>query len=63
MSEYFDFQKLEKNSIEELQTHFFELEDEICKLIKIIDESKTKRDNIQCAQWNIMEIIRKKKII
>ena len=61
MSEYFDFQKLEKNSIEELQTQFFELEDKIDKLTSIIDESKTKRDNIKCDQWNIMEIIRKKK--
>jgi len=61
MSEYFDFQKLEKNSIEELQTQFFELDDEISKLIGILDDAKTKKDNIQCAQWNIQEIIRKKK--
>ena len=61
MSEYFDFQKLEKNTIEELQTQFFELDDEISKLIRIIDDAKTKKDNIQCAQWNIGEIIRKKK--
>ena len=61
MSEYFDFQKLEKNSIEELQTQFFELEDEIDKLTGIIDDAKTKKDNKQCIQWNIMEIIRKKK--
>ena len=61
MSEYFDFQKLEKKTIEELQTQFFELDDEISKLIGIIDDAKTKKDNIQCAQWNIGEIIRKKK--
>ena len=61
MSEYFDFQKLEKNSIEELQIQFFELEDEIDKLKRIIDDAKTERDNKQCIQWNIMEIIRKKK--
>ena len=46
MSEYFDFQKLEKNSIEELQIQFFELEDEIDKLKRIIDDAKTERDNI-----------------
>ena len=63
MSEYFDFQKLEKNSIEELQTQFFELDDEISKLIGILDDAKTKKENIQCAQWNIQEIIRKKKKI
>ena len=61
MSEYFDFQKLEKNSIEELQNQFFELEDEIDKLIRIIDDAKTKKDNKQCIQWTIQEIIRKKK--
>ena len=61
MSEHFDFQKLEKNSIEELQTLFFELDDKLVKLINIIDESKIEKDNIQCAQWNVQEIIRKKK--
>ena len=61
MSEYFDFQKLEKNSIEELQTQFFELDDEIGRLIGILDDTKTKKDNIDCAKWNIGEIIRKKK--
>ena len=61
MSEYYDFQKLEKKTIEELQTQFFELDDEISKLIGILDDAKTKKDNIQCAQWNIGEIIRKKK--
>ena len=61
MSEYFDFQKLEKNSIEELQTQFFELDDEICRLIGILYDTKTKKDNIECAKWNIGEIIRKKK--
>ena len=61
MSEHFDFQKLKKNSIEELQILFFELDDKIDKLISIIDESKLKRDDLQCAQWNIQEIIRKKK--
>ena len=63
MSEYFDFQKLEKKTIEELQTQFFELDDEISKLIGIIDDAKTKKENIQCAQLNIQEIIRKKKKI
>jgi len=63
MSEHFDFQKLQKNSIEELQTLFFELDDKIVKLIDIIDKSKTEKDNIQCAQWNVQEIIRKKKKI
>jgi hypothetical protein len=61
MSEHFDFQKLKKNSIEELQILFFELDDKIVKLIDIIDESKLKKDDLQCAQWNIQEIIRKKK--
>ena len=63
MSEHFDFQKLKKNSIEELQILFFELDDKIVKLIDIIDESKLKKDDLQCAQWNIQEIIRKKKKI
>ena len=63
MSEYFDFQKLEKNSIEELQILFFELDDKIDKLISIIDESKIKKDDLQCTQWIIHEKIRKKKKI
>jgi hypothetical protein len=61
MSEYFDLQKLEKNSIEELQILFFELDEKIVKVKDLIDESKLKRDDLQCAQWNIQEIIRKKK--
>lgn len=61
MSEHFDFQKLEKNSIEELQTQYFELDDQLCKLIDIINESQTNRDNIKCVLWNIQEIIRKKR--
>ena len=61
MSEYFDFQKLEKNTIEELQTHFFKLDDEIHKLLDIIDESEDKLENLKCALWNMQEIIRKQK--